>query len=209
MKKVKMNLKLMKVDLLYYLSFNLILITLTFIKIYCLRSLTLVSRDKCSKVVYFMWYFRHFSNLFCKLAKEKLTFVSIFPFMLYMPYSPQFVQEIDKQGSRIHPSQANLAWIDFSSLKRDLGREHRWISLPVRFQLAYGERLSRLIEIISLKQDLDREQHWNLAFIPLSLRLWEYNISLEATSARLSEIQTECIRKASLPGRSKVHLATG
>jgi len=31
------------------------------------------------------------------------------PFMLYMPYSPQFVQEGDKQGPRIWPSQANLA----------------------------------------------------------------------------------------------------
>jgi len=47
--------------------------------------------------------------LFCKLAKEKLTFVSILPFMLYMPYSSQFVQEVDKQESRIHLSQANLA----------------------------------------------------------------------------------------------------
>jgi len=26
-----------------------------------------------------------------------------------MPYSPQFVQEVDKQGPRIHLSQANLA----------------------------------------------------------------------------------------------------
>jgi len=33
-----------------------------------------------------MYYFRHFSYLFCKLSKEKLQFDESLPFMLYVPY---------------------------------------------------------------------------------------------------------------------------
>jgi len=99
-----------------------------------------------------------------------------------MPYSPQFVQEIDKQGSRIHLSQANLAWSDFSSLKRDLGREHRWISLPVRFQLASEKgylayaRSFRLSEIYAENN------------IGTSL-LSRFHFSHENTTSRLKRLQ--------------------
>jgi len=58
--------------------------------------------------------------MFCKLDKEKLPFVAILPFMLYMPNSTQFVQEIDKQGPIIHLSQAKLAISEISFFSSEL-----------------------------------------------------------------------------------------
>ena len=37
---------------------------------------------------------RFFSDFFCKLSKEKQSFVVNLPFMFYMPYSTQLVQEM-------------------------------------------------------------------------------------------------------------------
>jgi len=41
-----------------------------------------------------MCQFRHFGDLFYKLLMEKLQLCALMPFMLYMPYSTLFVQEI-------------------------------------------------------------------------------------------------------------------
>jgi len=123
--------------------------------------------------------------------------------MLYMPYSPQFVQEVDKQGPRINPSQANLAWSDISSLKRDSGREHHWISLLARFHLAPGERWSRLSEIISLKRDSGREQpghHASISLIKTQHLAWSDFSSLKRDLDRMHQ---ERLAPISLPVRSK------
>jgi len=85
--------------------------------------------------------------LFCKLSKEKQSFVVILPSMLCMPYSTQLVQEWQARTKKPSHKPSRTRLSEIISFTRESSREQYRISQTARFHLARDKRKTRLREI--------------------------------------------------------------